>query len=103
MLGRVNLGDGLLTTYGPDLEAMQVLDIIPNKQQEKEIETVYKLLRGIEAISIFDELGTEDESKLKLSKVVDYRYRIDDLFLKLLGYSDKKEREKIFEQNFINQ
>ncbi len=95
MLGRVNLGDGLLTTYGPDLEVLQVLDMELSKEQEKEITSVYKLLHDVQVLSIFDELNTDDASKLKLSKVTKHRYKIDELFLKLLDYKNQKDIEQI--------
>ena len=101
LLGRVNLGDGLLTTYGPDLEVMQVLDIIPSKVQQKEVETVYNSLKGIKAISIFEELGTDNESSLSLKKVAKHRLDIDNLFLKLLGYNNLKEREELLFQLYV--
>ena len=97
----LNLGDGLLTTYGPDLEVMQVLDIIPSKVQQKEVETVYNSLKGIKAISIFEELGTDNESSLSLKKVAKHRLDIDNLFLKLLGYNNLKEREELLFQLYV--
>jgi hypothetical protein len=99
LMGRVNLGDGLLTTYGPDLKKLQVIDI-EGENYSKEIDEVYKSLKGVEVKSIFEELGTENSEELDLTKVVDYRLKIDDLFLRILGYENAAERENILQQMY---
>jgi hypothetical protein len=95
LFGRVNLGDGLLTTYGPDLEALQVLDISTDDNLQNEINATYNLIKGVEVISIFKELGVEDGNKLSLTNISKHRLQLDELFLKLIGYTDKSERDKI--------
>ncbi len=96
LVGRVNLGDGLLTTYGPDLEKIKVLELnnIPPKLQN-EFEKIVSSFKNKEAKKFSDEIGTDNPENVDLTKVDKFRLDIDHLFLKALGYEDKNEREKI--------
>lgn len=102
MLGRVNLGDGLLTTYGPDLAQLKIIDdrkIDP--KFEKEIDKVYDSLKGLEVQSIFDDLGTDKADEFSIERVKKFRLNMDQLILKILGYSDEKSREIILTKLYI--
>ncbi|MBI4645321.1 MAG: hypothetical protein HY738_01705, partial [Bacteroidia bacterium] len=96
LTGRVNLGDGLLTTYGPDLEIIKVLDIQDISQSlDNEFKKVNASFKNQIAKPITEEIGTENPYEVDLKKVEKFRLNIDRLFLKSLGYNDKNEREEI--------
>lgn len=66
--GRVNLGDGLLTTYGPEITVFPVLNPAVALEHESEIVECLGHLAKRDVLSILDE--TEREDRRKLDKIV---------------------------------
>ena len=97
LFGRVNLGDGLLTTYGTELKKLKVISK-ENKEYEEKINDIYQSLKSVEVKSIFEELGTENAENIDMSKIAVYRLAIDNLFLEILGYKCEQERKNVLSQ-----
>ena len=63
--GRVNLGEGLLTTYGPDILSFDFIS--PNwidTQSGKSLEQAFELMKQRRVLSIFDEIHQPDRRAL---------------------------------------
>lgn len=84
ILGRVNLGEGLLTMYGPDIGLIPVLktDVIPPKVR-KEIVDAFQMMKNRSVESIFEEVNETDRRKL------------DELVFEVIGLNEK-EREEVY-------
>jgi hypothetical protein len=84
ILGRVNLGEGLLTMYGPDIELIPVLkpEAIPSKVR-KEIVDAFQIMKSRPVETIFEEANETDRRKL------------DELVFEAIGLSGK-EREEVY-------
>ncbi len=85
LYGRVNLGDGLLTTYGPEIQRFLMID--PTKLgdvKEKEITKVFDAMSKREVKSIYDEVNMKD------------RRALDDIIFDALGLT-QGERDGVYE------
>jgi len=85
LLGRVNLGDGLLTTYGPEI--LRFLSIHPsslNPTTEKVLMQRFQLLITRDILPIYDEIHQPD------------RRALDDVVFDVLGLT-AGEREAVYE------
>jgi hypothetical protein len=82
--GRVNLGDGLLTTYGPEITVFPVLNPGAALEYESELIQCLGQLAKRDVLSILDETGQEDRRKL------------DGIVFDILGLTNK-EREAAYE------
>jgi len=84
ILGRVNLGEGLLTMYGPDIGLIPLLKsgaISPKCR--KEIVSAFEKMKHRSVESVFEEVCKTDRRKL------------DDLVFEVLGL-DANEREEVY-------
>ncbi len=89
LIGRTNLGDGLLTIYGSEVDELLVI----NKASKKEIKIIEKIVgkfKDTEIKTIFDELGSDGSKKIKLENVSDFRIEMDTAFLKLVGFKENE-------------
>jgi hypothetical protein len=59
--GRTNLGDGLLTTYGPEIESLPVPESFPEKSRKKILTAFEKLLKR-EVLDIDQEVKRKDRA-----------------------------------------
>ena len=85
LLGRKNMGEGVLCIYGPELSEHTLLDPLAlNKEKVSEIEQVYDKMATREILPIFDEVKMTD------------RQRIDSIVSSILGLS-KGEQEAVYE------
>ncbi len=68
--GRVNLGDGLLTTYGPEIVRLDFVNpsIFQNKEQSQKLLNAFDAMARREVKPIFDEINQSD--RLALDAVV---------------------------------
>jgi len=114
VLGRVNLGDGLLTTYGPDIESLPFplkdIDNIPQKKRKEILDAFYKLAkrevlpfnkemkkndRISFEVAVFKNIGLTESDFDKVCKVVNELIEERHL-IPILRKSRKKKR---IEQN----
>ena len=85
LLGRKNMGEGVLCIYGPELSEHTLLDPLAlNKEQVSEIEQVYDKMATRKILPIFDEVKMTD------------RQRIDSIVSSILGLS-KGEQDAVYE------
>ncbi len=86
--GRSNLGGGALSVYGPELEAIMLLD--PN---QVEIESDNLLEREIK--SIFEEIGLERNKPIREQEPdpLPDRKELDDIVFDALGLSEEERKE----------
>lgn len=85
--GRVNLGEGLLTFYGPDIQETYVIDTGKIKKDIKEkIVENGKRLAERKVLSIYEEIKMKD------------RIKFDELILKSLGLPPKQYLHKIYNE-----
>ena len=83
--GRVNLGDGLLTTYGPDIMPLPVLSAKSmGAINGNELNSCFEKVKSRPVLSIFEEVKKED------------RRQLDDLFFDVLDLT-ADERDAIYE------
>ncbi|MBC7094479.1 Eco57I restriction-modification methylase domain-containing protein [Thermococcus sp.] len=103
ILGRTNLGDGLLTVYGPEIQFTIVVDPfnLTSKTEEKLIE-VFRNMGPRNVESIFEELGlpkpNKDFSNVKpedvsLDKVLPDRRELDRVIFEALGLTEEEQLE----------
>ncbi len=95
LLGRVNLGDGLLTTYGPELAKLLVLHTKINDSLNNKLTLIINNLSTQKVKTIFEEMGNHQIEFFDINKVEQFRYEIDDLLLEIIGFTKKEEREQI--------
>jgi hypothetical protein len=85
LLGRKNMGEGVLCIYGPELTGHILLDPLNfDKGQVKEIEKLYDKIASRPVLPIFDEIKLKD------------RQEIDEIVSNHLGFT-KGEREAVYE------
>ena len=82
--GRVNLGDGLLTTYGPEITVFPVLNPEAALEYEAELTQCLGRLAKRDVLSILDEVEQED------------RRQLDRIVFDILGLTTE-EREAAYE------
>lgn len=94
VLGRVNLGEGLLTTYGPDL---CLIPVISENLSVETIELINQKLMDINkrnVSTIFEELGTDNPKDFTLNKMKKDRRDLDLIFMeKILGLNEIEQIE----------
>lgn len=85
--GRLNLGDGLLTTYGPEIERFVIPNpsIISGTQYEDKIINTFNKLAKRNLFSIFEEVKLKDRQKL------------DSLVFEAIGLDPDKYLKPIYE------
>lgn len=84
LYGRVNLGEGVLTIYGPDWKAMPVLDIAKlTKAQKTGLEKAFLRLSKREILPVEKEIEMKDHQNL------------DSIIFDILGCS-KTERQEVY-------
>ena len=84
LYGRVNLGEGVLTIYGPDWKAMPVLDLTKlTKTQKADLEKSFLRLSKREILPVKKEVEMKDHQNL------------DNIIFDILGLS-KTERQEIY-------
>lgn len=82
LYGRLNMGEGVLTIYGPDWKQMPVLDLEKLSGEElQKLEKAFKYLARREVLPVSEELKQKD------------RQRLDNLVFDLLGLSQKDRKE----------
>ncbi len=82
LYGRLNLGEGVLTIYGPDWKQMPVLDLEALSKDEKaRLEKAFMKLAKREILSVSEEIKQKD------------RRELDDAVFDILGLSQKDRRE----------
>ncbi len=79
--GRVNLGDGLLTTYGPELSKFLMLKPQVAMPYEAELIHAFTRMSSRDVLSIFDEINMND------------RQELDKIVFKCIGLNDKEISE----------
>jgi hypothetical protein len=84
ILGRVNLGEGLLTMYGPDIGLIPILKTATiSPKCRKEILDSFQTMKNRNVESIFQEVDKADRRKL------------DNLVFDMVGLNEK-EREEVY-------
>jgi len=81
IFGRVNLGDGLLTTYGPELSKFLLLKPELALPYENELTRAFDRLASRDVLSVLDEINMRDHQEL------------DNVVFKIIGLSDKEISE----------
>ena len=103
IFGRINLGDGLLTTYGPEILKFIVPD--PNcliDDQKRHLNIAFKEMASRPVKSIFQELGLPkpnrdysniDLEDVSLDKVMPDRRELDRIIFEALGLTEEEQLE----------
>ncbi|OYT72029.1 MAG: hypothetical protein CFK49_11045 [Armatimonadetes bacterium JP3_11] len=103
LLGRKNLGEGLLTTYGPEI----VEFFLPNPaaftdEQRERLLNAFEQMASREVKSIFEELGLPKPSRdysnirpeeVSLERVLPDRRALDAVVFEVLGLSESEQLE----------
>ncbi|RLA87593.1 MAG: hypothetical protein DRG58_10350 [Deltaproteobacteria bacterium] len=85
ILGRVNLGDGLLTTYGPEILRFEFIESLSiSNLKVRELEKRFKTIEKRIVTSIFEEINQAD------------RRALDDIIFDALGLT-QGERDAVYE------
>ena len=98
VLGRINLGEGLLTTYGPELYSLPVIDESISLEVKDLINQKLLVLNKREVSSIFYELGTDDPNKFVLNEVKKDRRSLDLIFMEQILELNEIEQLEIYKE-----
>jgi len=94
VIGRVNLGEGLLTTYGPEIYS---LPVISENISLEIIDSINKKLLEFnkrEVSSIFNELGTKNPDNFTIKNMKKDRRELDLIFMEqILGLNEIEQLE----------
>ena len=103
LFGRKNMGEGVLTLYGPEWRNLLVVDVnCLNNSQQKELTQAFNRMANREIKSIFEELGlpkpNRDLSNIKpedvsLDKVLPDRQELDRAIFEALGLTEEEQLE----------
>ena len=97
LYGRVNMGEGVLTTYGPDVKPLLVLDRSSIKENlRKEISKEFQKLTEREIESIFKEVGAATPEDVSLDKVKQDRRKLDELVMGEILNLSKREQLEVY-------
>ncbi|USS41572.1 BREX-1 system adenine-specific DNA-methyltransferase PglX [Thermococcus aggregans] len=103
VVGRANLGDGLLTVYGPEIQVTLVID--PYKLSpitEQQLIDIFTQMANREVKSIFEELGLPKPNRdlsninpddVSLDKVMPDRRALDKVIFEALGLTEEEQLE----------
>lgn len=103
VFGRINLGDGLLTTYGPEILKfiLPVPDCLTDDQRSH-LDIAFKGMSRRSVKSIFQELGLPkpkrdysniDPNDVSLDKVMPDRRELDRIIFEALGLTEEEQLE----------
>lgn len=98
ILGRANLGGGLLTIYGPEFNAIPIIDPDCIKgEKETRLKKIYDKIKGFKTQDVFSECGISLEKDVR-SQQPDpstIRKEIDNFLFDILAFS-KHEKKEIY-------
>jgi len=91
--GRVNLGDGLLTTYGPEIRNFIILN--PDLLNNNRCKDILFSLNSRMVFTIFQELGLDSAKPIRDQEPnpLPDRKALDDVVFDALGLTDKERKE----------
>lgn len=82
LYGRLNMGEGVLTIYGPDWKQMPVLDLEKlGKEDIQRLEKAFASISRREVLPVSEEIKKDDKK------------RLDDIVFEILGMSQKDRKE----------
>jgi len=94
IFGRKNLGDGLLTTYGPEIKTLPLLDPKIEAKFSSELKKAF-LISKVE--TIFVECGIDPISNIPIQNQIPVplpiRKELDDIVFDILGLSDQERMD----------
>jgi len=95
IFGRINLGDGLLTTYGPEID--QFLIIHPKYIDKTKAIEILKFLSKRPIYTIYKELGINPKQPIRLQKPnpLPDRKALDDIVFDILKFT-QEERDEVY-------
>lgn len=95
LFGRVNLGEGVLTFYGPDILPTPVFDIRQlDHKRAVELRRVFGKMSDRRNLSVFEEVGAESSKEISLDKIKPDRRELDKIVMgEILGLTDDEQLE----------
>ncbi|WP_175059794.1 N-6 DNA methylase [Thermococcus sp. 2319x1] len=103
LFGRKNMGEGVLTLYGPEWRNLLVVDVNSlSSSQKKELTQAFNHMANREIKSIFEELGLPKPNKdlsninpedVSLDKVLPDRRELDRVIFEALGLTEEEQLE----------
>ncbi len=81
-----------------ELEDLLVPTNNVDKKKHQELEAIFRKMADDDALSIFDEIGSNNPDDVDLSKVKKLRFELDSKVLEIIGYKNKDERDNILLQ-----
>jgi hypothetical protein len=93
--GRINLGDGLLTTYGPDLLTLPIFNINLGKKKRETFKDLFQKMLFRNVRSIFLELGIDPSSPIRSQEPnpLPDRKELDDIIFDEIGLTEEERKE----------
>lgn len=93
--GRFNLGEGVLTLYGPDVNSLPIISInVLKKKRNKILKIFFEKLGKRSIQSIFKEVGTTEAGEVSFYKVKSDRRELDKIIMgEILGLTEEEQLE----------
>lgn len=91
--GRTNMGQGVLTTYGPDIRSLPTINPIKLKLVSKKLRKSFNKLSKRSMGSIFEEIGVDKPEDVSFDKIKSDRKELDNILFDVLDLSDEDRLE----------